>query len=239
MNKMEAMQPPEDLSRMIKDSIAQALREEKIPKSLLLIKTIGMATVISLILMIPLFLMFRESLRFYWLISCFLWWGFMIVGFSLYYQPQPRLEVPGYFSPLIFSKILISMTTLSIVQILICPDLAFLSSPIWWSPFRPLTNWFMAWGGMTMCMFSCGFIFSSTGAIICFSVVRKTIRRGHYTDFLKLSALAFATQLPLFLNQLFEPGLQPFAMFWLVGCLVGVCIMVVGVRALNSIRIGK
>lgn len=232
MSFQEELAPPPELSAKILGSIRQALEEEKVPRSRRWFKT-GLATgVCTLLLALPLFFMLKDQVSLIWRCALAAWGVCFFVGFWLYYSPQPRLVVPGYWSPAVFAKVLFAMTALTGVQILLCPSFVFLDSPLSWNPFLPLTGWFMSWGGMRGCMASCGFIFSGIGGLVAFGLIRRTLRRSRWQDVLKAVAAAYFTQIPIVAIQVFDPGLRAFAGFWLLGGLLGTAAIAGLVRAL-------
>ncbi len=227
------IQPPPEISRKILKAITGALQEEKKPRAIRVAKVFVAATLCTAILLTPLFLLFREELSFAWKLAAFAWWVCLVGGFYLYYYPQPRLTVPGYFSPWVFSKILISMTMLTVIQTLICPSFVFLESPLPWSPFTGLTHLFMEWGGMKACMFFCGFLMSFGGGAITFLFVSKTLKRSSLRDVLKVISIAYLSQIPLLIIQLWDDSLREFVSFWITGGLLGLGLACLGIRAMR------
>lgn len=228
--KNSEVKPPEDVSRRLVGAIQGALAEEKKPRSSRILKT-GIATLLSTALLtVPIALLFREQLGWVWQLAAVAWALCFLVGFSLYFHPQPRITVPGYWSPLIFARILIVMTLLTGLQILLCPSFVFLDSSTGWAPFAPITEMFMAWGGMKACMFSCGLMFSSLGALVTFISVRKVLSRSIARDLIRAAGLAFLTQAPVIAVQLFDERLRPFALYWALGSGLGLLAIVFFVR---------
>ncbi len=233
--------PPKEISQRLVGAIQGALEEEKQPKRRRLIK-VAVATALSTtILTLPIALVFRDQMGWVWQLAMGIWALCFWAGFSLYYRPQPRLTVPGYWSPQIFAKILIGMTLLTGVQILLCPSFVFLDSPLGWAPFAPITEWFMAWGGMSACMFSCGLLFSSLGAWTTFLAVRKVLSRSSTGDLVRAAGLAFLTQIPVIAVQVVDENLRPFAVYWGIGSAIGLLVAVffleVGARLLRSYKV--
>lgn len=228
--KHSEVKPPEDISRRLVGAIQGALAEEKKPRSSRILK-IGIATLLSTTLLtVPIALLFREQLGWVWQLAALAWALCFLVGFSLYFYPQPRLSVPGYWSPSIFARILIVMTLLTGVQIVLCPSFVFLDSPLGWAPFAPITERFMAWGGMSACMFSCGLIFSSLGAAVTSLAVRNVLSRSATKDLIRAAGLAFLTQAPVIGVQIFDENLRPFAIYWALGSGLGLLAIVFLVR---------
>lgn len=236
--KTTGIKPPEEISRQILGAIQGALEEERRPLGLRIAKILLATVVSTLILVIPIALVFRDQMGWVWKAAAAVWAICFLTGFSLYFHPQPRLSVPGYWSPWIFAKILIGMTLLTGLQILLCPSFVFLESPLGISPFLPITEWFMSWGGMTACMFSCGFLFSSLGGMFTFLTVKKVLSRTAYRDLLRAVGVAYFTQLPLIGIQVVDEGLRPFAVHWAMGSVIGLVAVGVLVRFAGRVRGG-
>jgi len=219
---MIEIQPPEEISNKIRSAISGALQEEKTPSYVRVLKAFIYATLLASVLLLPIKLLFQDSLESVWVYSGIIWWGVMFIGFFLYYAPHPRLVLPGYFSPSVFAKIMIVMSVANALQILVCPDLAFLESPIGWSPLRRVTIWLMSMGGMKACMLFCGFVFSLVSSFAGFATISRTLKRGLLRNYLGVGALAVLSQLPLFFAQINQEGLKEFVSFWTVGVLLGI-----------------
>jgi len=223
-----------DVSRQVLSAIQGALAEEKVPFKRRLLKSAGWGTLFTLILALPLAATFRDQMSAIWLAATALWWLFLCGGFYLHYYPQPRLAVPGFWSPWVFAKVLLTMVGMTALEILLCPSFVFLESPLAWNPFEPLTALFMNWGGMGFCMFACGAIFSSIGGVISFVLVSRTLSRSSGRDVLRAAAVASLTQLPILAVQLYDGELRPFAVFWMIGAVTGTWLMALGVRVSSN-----
>ena len=228
------LDPPRDVSEGVLRAIQGALAEERRPRSYRIVAVAASTVASTLLLTFPIAWLFRDQMDWAWKLAALVWALCFAVGFSLYFHPQPRLSVPGYWSPGIFARILIVMTLMTGVQIVLCPSFVFLESPISWSPLTQLTDWFMSWGGMKGCMFSCGLLFSGIGGLLTFLSVRKVLSRSSSGDLLRAGGLAYLTQLPLVGVQVAEPGLQSFVPFWALGSVLGVLAMAVLAK-----RVGK
>jgi hypothetical protein len=220
------MEPPKDVSLKLVGAIHQALAEEKRPRSERYLKTVALALFFTLALTLPIAVLFREQMNWVWKVAGVFWGLCFLTGFSLYFHPQPRLSVPGYWSPWIFARILIGMTVLTGLEIILCPSFVFLGSETSWAPFLRVTEWFMSVGGMKACMFSCGLIFSGLGGLFTFATVRKVLSKSSNVDLIRAIGLAYVTQLPLLLVQLSEEELRSFVGFWFFGGLLGLCAVV-------------
>jgi len=232
----EFIGPSEEVSRDLINAISGALKEEKKSRSLRLGRVLLLSTLTTLLLSCPLYFMFREELSLAWKLAMGFWWLCLTVGFYLYYLPQPRLEVPGYLSPWILAKILISMTVLTVIQILICPSFVFLETPFSWSPFESLTHLFMSWGGMQTCMFLCGLLMTVFGGVLSFLIVARTLKEGDSRNFTKVLAIAYLSQAPLLLVQILDGDLRPYVVFWIVGGLLGLAMALGLSRALTRLK---
>lgn len=221
------LEPPKELSLKLVGAIHKALDEEKRPRSQRYLKSVTLAALFTFALTLPIAVLFREQMNWVWKVAGLFWGLCFLTGFSLYFHPQPRLSVPGYWSPWIFAKILIGMTLLTGLEIILCPSFVFLGSENSWTPFLPVTEWFMSVGGMRACMFSCGLIFSGLGALFTFATVRKVLSASSRTDLARAIGLAYVTQLPLLLVQLAEEDLRNFVGFWFLGGLLGLSVVVI------------
>jgi hypothetical protein len=224
-NKFE-IEPPKELSLKLVGAIQQALEEEKRSRSQRYLKSTLMAAFFTAALTLPIALLFREQMNWVWKVAGMFWGLCFLTGFSLYFHPQPKLSVPGYWSPWIFAKILIGMTLLTGFEIILCPSFVFLGSENSWSPFLPVTEWFMSWGGMKGCMFSCGLIFSGLGGLFTFATVRKVLSGSSRVAIARAIGFAYVTQFPLLLVQIADEDLRNFVGFWFLGGLLGLSLVV-------------
>ncbi len=226
--------PPKEVSENILNAISGALKEEKIPVRIRRIKTLAASLLCTGVLAAPLLLMFKENINTAWIIALGIWWLCLLAGFHLYYTPQPRLAVPGYWSPWVFARLLILMTFLTVGQILICPSFVFLESPLHFTPFESLTRLFMSLGGMRACMFFCGLIFTSIGGLLTFLTVSRVMKRSSGASLLNAVGVAYFTQLPVIGIQIWDEDLRPYVLFWILGGLIGAALMSLLVRGLQA-----
>lgn len=231
---MAEISPPPEISAKLVEAIQGALREEKAPRLTRWLKIASGSVICTALMALPILFMLKEQATLVWKCALVIWGSCFALAFWLYFRPQPRLVVPGYWSPFIFAKILLAMTALTGAQILLCPSFVFLDTPVRWNPFLPVTEWLMAIGGMSVCMASCGFLFSGIGGIVAFGLIRQTLRRSHWEDILKASGVAYFTQIPIVLIQIFDPALRAFATSWMLGGIVGTISIAAGVRAMSK-----
>ncbi|MGE4107353.1 MAG: hypothetical protein AB7F66_09080 [Bacteriovoracia bacterium] len=231
---------PKEVSERVLHAIQGALREEKIPASRRWLKILLLSTTLTIVFLIPLLIMTRNELNRDLVIASILWWLCFILGFFLYFYPQPRLAVAGFWSKWVFAKVLIAMTFLTCLEILVCPSFVFLhSDALAWNAFAPLTDLFMQWGGMRVCMFGCGFLFAGLGATLTFSFITKIISKSASRDLLRAGALALLSHIPIMTLQILDMNLRAFVPFWILGSIFGILIGVITVRAATSFVFAK
>lgn len=212
---------PEELGKSVLHAITGALREEKEPFGRRLVKIFCSTLLCAAILGVPFFLSFKEQLNWIWTLALGAWMVCLGIGFSLYFHPQPRLVVSGFWSPMIFARLLLVSTMATLVQILVCPSFVFLNSPIEWNPLTPATEYLMRAGGMNLCMLFCGFFFSAVAGISGLGSVWRVLHGSGFRRLPAISAILLFAQLPVVLVQVISPDLRPFLFFWLLGLVSG------------------
>lgn len=213
---------PKDISDSILRAISGALKEEKIPRSKRYLKVLISTLIVSLMVAIPFSLVFGSQLSGIWIGAISFWVLCILIGFGLYFHPQPRLVVAGFWSPLVFARLILVSTVAVSAQILICPSFVFLESPFTWNPLETVTDFLMSQGGMPLCMAFCGFFFSFVSGIFGIGSIHKVLR-GRWTKRLpRIAVVLLAIQLPLIWIQAASPSLREFLPFFIVGLLFGV-----------------
>ncbi len=210
-------QIPEQLSNKVNQAISKALEEEKIPFKNRMAKIILIASVLVLFLAGLGCISLKQSLPTSWTLAFIGWWTLLIAAFTLYFKPEPKLEIQGNLSSWIFAKIIISMTVITIFELLICPSFVVMDSISSWTFLAPITDVFMSWGGMKACMFLCGFIFVGLGSLASFLLVAKSLSGSSFRGFIKCVGIAYLTQLPILWIQLCDEMLRETFLFWLLG----------------------
>lgn len=218
---------PEDISNKILSTIQNALLEEKIPFSKRLLKMILSTAALSIIIWLPFLLSFKDQINWIWTLAFSVWTISIAIGFSLYYYPQPRLVLPGLWTPMIFARLLIVSTVATIIEILICPSFVFLESSLSWNPLVPLTEKLMTLGGMELCMGFCGFLFSFLSGGIGLGSAWKVARRFHFESIPAVLGVLFVSQLPVLLVQIFSEELRIFVGYWILGLISGSVLSVI------------
>lgn len=226
---------PNEVSLKVLGAIQRALREEKQPP----VKRIAKALVSTLaclaLLGVPFFFSFKEQLNTAWIAVFGLWGIYFLVGFLLLFRPQPRLVLRGVWSPFIVARLLLVSTASTILQIILCPSFVFLTSPLEWNPLTSVTDSLMKTGGMNLCMFFCGFIFSIiSGGLGLLSVATTASAKDTRSVFRVLSIL-FVSQVPILLVQVLSPDLREYSLHWLFGLLFGFVIIAGALRLLSRI----
>lgn len=213
--------PEEDLHNKVLNAIQGALREEKVSRSKRILK-VALASIFAFALVsVPFLSVFQTQITWVWKLALVFWAIYFLIGFYLWFKPQPRLMIPGVFSPFVVAKLFLVSTCATIVQVLICPSFVFLSSPLDWNPLLHLTDFLMQTGGMNLCMGFCGFIFSGSASAVAIFSIRNTAKASDLrTNAIVLSILSLS-QIPILLIQVLTDELRSFAGFWVLGMLLG------------------
>lgn len=212
---------PKGLSDKVLHAIQGALREEKEPKWKRFLKITIATAICSGILGAPFLLAFNTQLTISWIVALVFWIVCFLVGFSLYFHPQPRLVVPGYWSPLVLSRLLVVSTMAVLAQILLCPSFVFLKSPLPWNPLEPVTVWLMQQRGMPACMSFCGFFFAFVSGIAGIGSVYKVVPERILRSVLVLGGVLLVCQIPLIWVQWVSENLRAFLPYFLTGSIAG------------------
>ncbi len=227
-------QVPKELNQRVLSAISNALREEKESIWKRLLKIFTATLVCTVILAVPFILSFREQLNSVWAIALGVWILCIGAGFTLYFYPQPRLVVPGFWSPMIFARLLLVSTVATIAQILVCPSFVFLHTPLEWNPLVSVTDFLMRTGGMNLCMLFCGFFFSAISGVFGLGSVWKVLSGTLVRKVPAIIGILLISQLPVLMVQITTPELSPFASYWVLGLILGCSAM-----ALMSLEIRK
>ncbi len=213
--------PPKHISDSVLNSISKALAEEKKPRMYRWKKVAAWTISVAALSLIP-FLAVADTENKLWpILSCVFWVSMLAVGFTLYFRPQPRLAVPGYWSAWVYAKVIVGSTLGTIITFLVCPSFAFVPTKLSWNPFEHLTMSLMHMGGMRLCMLFCGFLFSVLISVFAFSTTARVLARTRVQKLILLAGLVVAAQLPILAFQVFAEALRPTALYWLVGGIVG------------------
>ena len=218
---------PETLNQSVINAIHGALKEEKVPASRRFLKVVLCTILTTALLGVPFFLIFKTQLSWIFEIALGIWILCLGFGFSLYFYPQPRLVVPGVWSPMIFARLLIASTLATLVQILLCPSFVFLESPIDWNPLEPVTQRLMSMGGMGFCMFFCGFVFSVLSGVVGLSSTWKVLSGSSAKSLALAAGILLLSQFPVLFVQIASSELRAFAPFWMLGLFLGLAVAAV------------
>lgn len=206
------------------ETIEAALEEEKQSAWKRWMKVFGVATTITGLVFSIFYFLWPRSVATSLFIMISFFWVVLVTGFSLYFYPQPRLEVRSYFSYWGWAKILIAMSIITMLEVLLCPELASLSglpNPLS-SISDKVTHIFMDAGGMKLCMFLCGVIFSGAGTLVSLIFVRKSIRGINFKEVFKILGIVLLGQTPVLALQAFNAGSQIYLLYWLTGSIIAV-----------------
>ncbi|MBN8555451.1 MAG: hypothetical protein J0L93_08405 [Deltaproteobacteria bacterium] len=213
-----------DLNRtndQLMSAIRGALEEEKVPQWKWKLKSFVIASLLAGCILTFLHWIWPDAVTHQILTATSCVWLLLLIALSLYFKPQPRLEVRGFWSTWTWGRLLMGMTLISLLQIAVCPDLAALSNlPNYLSSLtEPMTQTFMNWGGMSLCMFFCGLIFSGLAAGLVFLTVREAIAYAPKKYFLGIFAVMLLGQSPVILLQTMDAHARLHLPYWLMGSL--------------------
>lgn len=210
----------------IKSAILAALDEEKHSRFSVLARALFFSTTISLGLFGLLSVLYDPDHKRSWIVAAVTIGSVLAAGLWAYFLPQPRIQVPGFWSRWVAARILILMTVLNAVQLVICPHFALvhldLGGPL--SFISKLPEFYMNLGGPTVCMFLCGVTFSGMTAILSFSAIQKTLMRSHAILILKAIGIAALSEIPILVIQFTHSRDFQATGFWLAGSVLGISI---------------
>ncbi len=230
---------PDKISKNLQSAIMKALEEEKKSRWGLILKTFLCASILALVILSLLHLIWVDFFSHLNIAVAFLIWGLLVFGFALYFYPQPRLQLEGYWSPWVFAKLLIGMTIITVIQLAICPEFALMGIKSPFSIFEKVTNFYMSFGGMQACMFLCGLTFSFLGAAVAFSVIRKTFMNSRWNSLFSAMGVALLGQLPVIVLQLINEHSRSYFIFWLSGSALALGSVAVFLKFLREKRTAK
>lgn len=213
-----------DSSTNVKDSILLALQEEKESGLTRTIKIAKFLSAVSIPVVGLLWFSFRGELNLFWLVALVVWLGIAIFAAVSYWKPQPRIEVPGFWTSWMYAKLLTLFLLISAIQLLICPHLAMIEPSPYFSVtiFETLQTAFMTWGGMAACMFFCGLSFSALATLAALLLMRRATKGSRSPVLFKIAGLAILAQLPIVILQISDPHLRSYFLLWLLGSFIGV-----------------
>ena len=208
----------------VQQAILKALDEEQKPKGFRYLKTFLAASIVTFVIMGLLHWTWGEIFTHVRLGIALSLWTLLATGFALYFWPQPRLIVRGYWSRFAFAKLLIGMTIITSLQLVICPEFASMTfqSQTPFPIFSRITDFYMSFGGMTVCMFLCGLTFSGAGALLAFSAVRKALSFSRWSAVFAAMGLAILGQLPVIGLQLWDEAARRYLPFWFLGSFIAI-----------------
>jgi hypothetical protein len=226
MNQSGQNSAPGKMSDALQSAIVKSLEAEKVSPYKRMFKVVLTASLVLVVLACLLGFFFQESFSPAWGIACLFSWALLLIGFYLYFYPQPRIAVRGFWSKWVIAKVLVAMTVISALELIICPHFAFVHMD---TPglglFEGITSQYMAVGGMAGCMFLCGLTFSGIAALFSFLFISKTLSGSNLKAFLPIAGIALIAQLPIMILQLSEHHLRAYFIFWLIGSAAGILIV--------------
>jgi len=217
----------------LKNAILTALEEENRSQGLRFLKTIIFTLLLAGLLVGGLYALWSSEYD-----SIILGAGVSLIavfasGFLFCFYPQPRVVVPGFWMPWMWGRLLILMGIISTVQIILCPDLAGVFGIEAILPqLSHITHFFMNIGGMKLCMFACGILFSGISATLAFLSLRKVLFRTRMTGILTASGFVFLGQLPVIICQaMVQPS---YLVFWIAGSVIAIVLSGLAIRTLEK-----
>ncbi len=225
----------------VQHAILKALEEEKKPKGFRFLKAFLAASLVTFIVMTLLHWTWGGIFTHVRLGIAFAIWALLAIGFILYFWPQPRLIVRGYWSQFVWAKLLIGMTIITSLQLVICPEFASMTfqSQTPFPFFSRITDFYMSFGGMTICMFLCGLTFSGAGALLAFSVIRKALSFSRWRAVFTAAGLAMVGQLPVIGLQVWDSGARHYLPFWLGGSLLAIILSASLFKIMGELKISR
>jgi hypothetical protein len=206
----------------IRGGILKALQEERKPS--------WRPALMGFLVFAAAFLFFHFFLRSFWAEppGSFVWisllWSIGIgLGVALYQRPQTRIEVRGFWSPLILGKVLIVGVLSMCLQLVLCPHFAFLSGQL---PgldfFEHVVAFYSRVGGERGCLVLCGISFGIFSAAFALFWVRKSLCFEHLKPIVFASAALLFVTLPVSLWLFENEHHEASPLFWVLGLAIGI-----------------
>lgn len=226
----------EDISRKLERAITSSLIREQEPRWMRFYRVFRFSLFTSGILYIGLWYCFRHSMN-HWMLACGLWAVAMLFGFYFYFIPQPKIEVKNYWSSWIIGKLILLATFNTWMTLFLCPHFVVLhpSEKLAFGFLNGLPDLYMALGGMSACMFFCGFTFSLLSGCLSFIFISKTISLSSWRSILKPALISFSSLIPILIIQIFDMNLRFYFFYWLAGSLLGILTSLVIVSLLSRV----
>lgn len=204
----------------IKNAILKSLEEEKKPYTTRFIKIFILTLLATLFFTLCIYKSWEQEFNTLWLIVCILFGVLMFIAFTLYFRPQPRLSVRGYWAPWVFAKLLLMMTLVTGLQLVICPHFIFGhhhgSNPF--AIFHHVTDFYMSvTGSMKGCMFLCGITFSGLSSFLAFWTITRNLTFSRFRHLCVVIGISALSLLPVLFLQLSNDHTRSLLPYWLLG----------------------
>lgn len=208
-------------SDRLKNSIIGALNEERKPQSIRYLKTFSFAVALSFGLAAILWGIWPSNFNSVIVAVSFSLFILFSAGFVLYFYPQPRILVPGFWMPWMWGRLLILMGIISTVELILCPDLAGIFGIESLFPWlAQITHIFMNLGGMKICMLACGILFSGIASLLVLFSLRKVLSQSRMKWILAAAFFVFVGQTPVIVCQAMNQ--TEYLGFWMVGSFIAI-----------------
>jgi hypothetical protein len=144
-------------SELVRSAILRSLDEEKQGTSRSTVWALVSAALAYLLLGEFLGWMFLEIPMVEWRILAAGWAISFGVAVWFFIRPQPRLQVRGYWTPMVLSSLILMVIAALGVQAVVCPHFLFVETRLSDSlvVFQKIRHFYMQVGGMAGCLFLC------------------------------------------------------------------------------------
>ncbi len=153
-------------------------------------------------------------------------------GVFLFFQPQARMEVRGFWSRLVLSKILIVSVLGCSTQLVLCPHFAFLDHQL---PgvhfFSYIVEFYTLIAGHTGCLLLCGASFGAITASLGFVWIRRSLSLTHWRAIAWAALCMAVVSLPVGVWQFSQSHHGAGSIFWGIGLVGGILLSAVLVFA--------
>jgi hypothetical protein len=139
-------------------------------------------------------------------------------------RPQPRLEVPAFWSSRVFAKLAMVAIAVLTLQTVVCPHFLFsaTSTTSFFGVFGHIKHFYMDHFGMTGCLLLCGFTVGVLGIALSIWVIRKTLSFRKKRSWIFCGVMVSFLSLPLVFLPKADGAHEFQAFYWIIGLLLGV-----------------
>lgn len=162
------------------------------------------------------------------LLISILWSLALGAGVFLFFQPQARMEIRGFWSSLVLAKILIVAVLGCSIQLVLCPHFAFLDHQLpGFNFFSHVVEFYSKIAGHTGCLLLCGATFGAITAILGFVWIRRSLSLTHCRPIAWAALCVAVVALPVGFWQFSHSHHVAGSMFWGIGLVGGILLSAV------------